>query len=99
MPEDFVTCPYCGERLKTIHHKHLSKHDKTIDDLKDEFPGWKTKPDFVIEQLKSDKKAKENTTKIVKCMYCNADIEVNINCSNSGNACYECKSKGLLSLN
>lgn len=34
---DFVICPYCGARMSHIQTKHLSLHNKTKSDLKEEF--------------------------------------------------------------
>ena len=34
---DFVVCPYCGMRFSHIQHKHLKQHNKTPEDLKNEF--------------------------------------------------------------
>jgi hypothetical protein len=36
-PNDFVTCPYCGKKLNYIP-SHLKIHNKTTNDMKDEFP-------------------------------------------------------------
>jgi len=34
---DFVVCPYCNVRLANINASHLKQHDKTINDLRNEF--------------------------------------------------------------
>ena len=34
---DFVICPYCNIRLSNINASHLSRHNKTIKELKNEF--------------------------------------------------------------
>lgn len=34
---DFVICPYCKIRLSNINASHLKQHDKTINDLRNEF--------------------------------------------------------------
>lgn len=34
---DFVVCPYCNARLSNINAVHLKQHNKTINDLRNEF--------------------------------------------------------------
>ena len=41
--KEFVICPYCSKKLKQFTASHLKKHDKTIQDLKKEFPNIEIK--------------------------------------------------------
>ncbi len=38
MDKKYVICPYCNKKLKFINNSHLKFHNKTIEDLKKEFP-------------------------------------------------------------
>jgi len=39
---EYVECPYCGEPFKMIHWQHLKIHNKTIQDVRKEFPDHPT---------------------------------------------------------
>ena len=39
---EYVECPYCGNPFKMLHWQHLKIHNKTIQDVKKEFPDHPT---------------------------------------------------------
>ena len=94
---DYVVCPYCGEQLPMISLSHLKfKHGKTLKEMKEEFS------DVKISSLKSIEKKKMaglkskltyNQTKKINCCYCQKEIQVKKNESNT-QACKECLDKG-----
>lgn len=51
---NFVVCRVCGERLKTISHRHLNKHGITFEEYKRRFPDA---PLHSIEYLKNHSEA------------------------------------------
>jgi hypothetical protein len=77
----FVSCPYCkGEnnKFKLLHWKHLKGHNKTIEDVRIEFPDLPTMTKEENEIRKNISKMggdkfkenlKDGKTKIVKCYY------------------------------
>jgi len=53
MLDDLVICPYCQKHMKQITGHHLkSKHEKTTQQMKIEFPGIKNISDSVKEKTK-----------------------------------------------
>ena len=81
---NFVECPYCAKgednQFKRIHWKHLLQHNKTLDEMWEDFPDIPTitKEEY-DRQITNAKKGKENfvnnlkngKTKIVRCYYDN----------------------------
>jgi len=39
---EYVECPYCGEPFKMLHWQHLKIHNKTIQDVRKEYPDHPT---------------------------------------------------------
>lgn len=39
---EFVICPYCGKQMQFLHWQHLKTHNKTIKDVRREFPNIPT---------------------------------------------------------
>ena len=55
---EFVNCPYCGKQMQFLHWKHLKIHNKTIKDVRKEFP-------YTVTMTKKDIKKRSNRR--VKC--------------------------------
>jgi len=97
---DFITCPYCKRQFQYLYWKHLKTHNKTLENVRNEFPDLptmtKSRYEIEIEYKEKRKKAKKESdkkTKIVNCFHCKKEIEVNYNCSNEYSICKYCKEK------
>lgn len=98
---DYVTCPYCGdksEQWRYLHWKHLKlSHGKKLDDVRKDFPNHPTMTvSFDQERLKGSQMSSQthNLKKKVNCIHCGKELWVK---NNEGNkqACQECVDKGL----
>lgn len=76
---NYVTCPYCGESSEYLHWKHLLSHEKTLDDVRIEFPDHPTltkifdnKRSIATEKSKKYKDEKKK----VKCICGDTEFEV-----------------------
>ena len=97
---EFITCPYCYNNFKLLHWKHLKTHNKTLEDVRNEFPGnpTMTQKEYnrrleisKIGAISSKKTLLE--IKNIKCFYCNTEKEVPKNYPNKF-VCDNCLSKG-----
>jgi len=96
---DYVLCPYCEaegieKRLKMVTKKHLSTHNKNLEDAKNDFPNVS-----MICKKSSDKKKEignkcstANKMKLIKCFHCKEEIEVRNNTANK-QLCLVCLEK------
>jgi len=53
---DYINCPYCGKRVKTITPSHLKLHNKTIQDLKAEFSSQAIMCENTKREIEKNKK-------------------------------------------
>jgi len=93
---DYVICPYCNEEFPTINYKHLKKHNKTLADLRKDFPETIEVCKNTMDKRKAGNKRGNtaNKIKIIQCCYCNCNMEVRNNEANN-QACQSCLNKGL----
>jgi len=70
---EFVLCPYCetynGKNKQLLSPKHLTKHKKTLADVREEFPDHITITLNSINKQREIGKIKAQEIKIVKCYY------------------------------
>lgn len=75
---DYVKCRICGEEMRWLQNKHLSKHGLTAKEYRAKFPGAKTKCDTMTKKL-TETRMRVKVTKVCDREGCNNLCSSNYN--------------------
>lgn len=55
-PDNYVTCPICGDKMFRMTISHIRKHDLTFSEFKAKFPEFKMESEFMMDKDRKSQK-------------------------------------------